>query len=580
MAVEMPKPDIILLHAPSVYDFRERPAMYGPISDVIPSTPIFEMYPLGFVSMVGYLEQHGYHARIMNLAVKMLRNPRLDVEKLISGLDAKAFGLDLHWLAHAAGSLDVAEILKKHHPDAPIILGGLSASYFHEEIIQNFPQIDYILRGDTTEKPLLDLMGCIEKSLEPEEVENLTWRGSDGRKRVNPLSFVPEDIDDLWIDYGEVVKLVVRHRDLESALPYEDFMDYPFTAVLTCKGCSYDCVTCGGSSYAFERFFNRERPVFKTPERLVGEMAVISEYFKAPIFLIGDLRQAGMKWAQAVLNEIRREDLDNTITFELFNAVPEGYIKKMAKSTDSWTIEMSPESHDDRIRSLMGKPYTAVEMEKTVERALEHGCGKVDVYFMVGLPGQGGKSVLATVDYSRRLYEKMGRDERIYTFIAPMAPFLDPGSIVFENPQEHGYNLLYKTLRDHKEALYRPSWKLYLSYHTDWMTRDEIAETTYEAMIRMNELKAEMGVTNPGRAALIKQGLSMERDIMTKIDDIIASTSSETERALEYERLRREIEDAKRSTDISKRELRMPGTAGLRLKGALKYLLRWAGLLR
>jgi B12-binding domain/radical SAM domain protein len=576
----MPKPDIILLHAPSVYDFRERPAMYGPISDVIPSTPIFEMYPLGFVSMVGYLEQHGYHARIMNLAVKMLRNPRLDVEKLISGLDAKAFGLDLHWLVHAAGSLDVAEILKKHHPDAPIILGGLSASYFHEEIIQNFPQIDYILRGDTTEKPLIDLMGCIEKGLEPEEVENLTWRGSDGRKLVNPLSFVPEDIDDLWIDYGEVVKLVVRHRDLESALPYEDFMDYPFTAVLTCKGCSYDCVTCGGSSYAFKRFFNRERPVFKTPEKLVGEMAVISEYFKAPIFLIGDLRQAGMKWAQAVLDEIRREDLDNTITFELFNAVPEGYIKKMAKSTDSWTIEMSPESHDDRIRSLMGKPYTAVEMEKTVERALEHGCGKVDVYFMVGPPGQSGESALASVDYSRRLYEKMGRDERIYTFIAPMAPFLDPGSIVFENPQEHGYNLLYKTLKDHKEALYRPSWKLYLSYSTDWMIRDEIAETTYEAMIRMNELKAEMGVTDPGRAALIKQGLSMERDIMRKIDDIIASTSSETERALEYERLRREIEDAKKSTDISKRELRMPGTAGLRLKGALKYLLRWAGLLR
>jgi len=72
----------------------------------------------------------------------------------------------------------------------------------------------------------------------------------------------------------------------------------------------------------------------------------------------------------------------------------------------------------------------------------------------------------------------------------------------------------------------------------------------------------------------------MERDIMRKIDDIIASTSSETERALEYERLRREIEDAKKSTDISKRELRMPGTTGLRLKGALKYLLRWAGLLR
>ena len=28
------KPDLILLHAPSVYDFRKEPIMFGPISDV------------------------------------------------------------------------------------------------------------------------------------------------------------------------------------------------------------------------------------------------------------------------------------------------------------------------------------------------------------------------------------------------------------------------------------------------------------------------------------------------------------------------------------------------------------------
>ncbi|MFA9496115.1 MAG: cobalamin-dependent protein, partial [Candidatus Bathyarchaeota archaeon] len=120
--------DLVLLHAPSVYDFRKLPAMYGPISDVVPSTPVFEMYPLGFVSMVGYLEQNGYKARIINLAVKMLKDQRFDAEKFIKKLDAKVFGLDLHWLPHAAGSLDLAEIVKKHHPDAPILLGGLSAS--------------------------------------------------------------------------------------------------------------------------------------------------------------------------------------------------------------------------------------------------------------------------------------------------------------------------------------------------------------------------------------------------------------------------------------------------------------------
>jgi radical SAM superfamily enzyme YgiQ (UPF0313 family) len=306
----------------------------------------------------------------------------------------------------------------------------------------------------------------------------------------------------------------------------------------------------------------------------------MSEYFKAPLFLIGDLRQAGMRWAEAVLENIKREDLDNTVTFELFDAVPEDYMKKIAKSAGSWTIEISPESHDDEVRGAMGKPYTTAGMERTIEKALKHGCGKVDVYYMVGLPGQTSRSVLESVEYSRRLYEKMGRDERIFTFIAPMAPFLDPGSIIFENPESHGYTLLFSTLREHREALYRPSWKHYLNYYTKWMTRDEIAETTYEAMIGMNELKAEMGVTDQGRAAQVAFGLEMAKDIMKRIDEITASTKDESVRAERYRQLRLEIEEAGKSTGLAKKELRMPGTAGIRLKGAVKYLLRRAGLIR
>ena len=46
----MSQPDLILLHPPSAYDFRRKTMLYGPISDVIPSSPIFEMYPIGFTS--------------------------------------------------------------------------------------------------------------------------------------------------------------------------------------------------------------------------------------------------------------------------------------------------------------------------------------------------------------------------------------------------------------------------------------------------------------------------------------------------------------------------------------------------
>ena len=574
----MPGVDLLLLHAPSVYEFRTRPAMYGPISDVVPSTPVFEMYPLGFVSIVGFLEQNGYRVRIVNLAVKMLKDPGFDVEGFIRKADAKVFGFDLHWLANAAGSLDIARLVKKNRPDAPILLGGLSASYFHEEIIEHFPQIDYVIRGDTTEKPLLDLMNHIDAGKTPEKVENLTWRTGDNRKRVNPMTFVPTEIDDLWIDYGQVIKLVLRHRDLESTLPYESFMDYPFTAVLTCKGCTYNCITCGGSCKAFKNFFNRDRPAFKSPQKLVEEINVISEYFKAPVFLIGDLRQGGRKWAEQVLGGIKESGLDNTITYELFDSVPIDWMKELSGSTDKWTLEISPESHDDEVRRTMGKPYTTAQMEDTIDSALKHGAEKIDVFFMVGLSGQTSESALESIDYARHLYDVMDNNRKIFTFTSPMAPFLDPGSMVYEDPERYGFTRLYSTLMEHKQALHQPSWKLYLSYETNWMTRDQIAETTYEAMIRLNQLKMDVGITSRSKGEKVSYGLNMARTIMQRIDQIIDSTSDPNERQKKYNELKIEIDEAKKSTGLAKQELRMPGLAGLRVRGAVKYLLNYLGL--
>jgi B12-binding domain/radical SAM domain protein len=392
------------------------------------------------------------------------------------------------------------------------------------------------------------------------------------------MTFVPTEMDDLWIDYGQVMKLVLRHMDLESTLPYESFMDYPFTAVLTCKGCAYNCITCGGSCSAFKNFFHRDGPAHKSAEKLVEEITIINEYFKAPIFLIGDLRQGGKKWAEDVLDGIKKSGVDNTITYELFDMVPDDWMKKLAGSTDNWTLEISPESHDDRIRNIMGKPYTTVQMEDTIRNALDKGAEKLDIYYMVGLSGQTSESTLDSVAYTRHLYKEMGNNDKIFTFIAPMAPFLDPGSMIYENPRKYGFTKLYHNLREHKEALYQPSWKLYLSYHTDWMTRDQVAETTYEAMIRLNQLKVDVGINDEAYGKKVEGGLHMARDLMRTIDGIIETTSDLDERQRKYNALKIEIDEAMRSTGLAKRELRMPGLAGVRVKGAVKFLFKYLGL--
>ena len=67
---------------------------YGPVSDLVPSTPVFEMYPIGFTTMAEYLERNGLRCRIVNRAVRMLEDVHYDVEKTITKLDLAAFGID------------------------------------------------------------------------------------------------------------------------------------------------------------------------------------------------------------------------------------------------------------------------------------------------------------------------------------------------------------------------------------------------------------------------------------------------------------------------------------------------------
>ena len=231
------KPDLVLLHPPSVYDFRKLPILFGPISDLVPSTPIFEMYPVGFSSIVEHLERNGIQVRIINLAYRMLQDKKFDAEGRIAKLQPQMFGIDLHWLPHAHGSLEVAALCKKHHPNIPIVFGGYSASYFHEELIR-YPQVDYVIRGDSAEEPLRRLMAALREKRSLEAIPNLTWKDEKKEVHVNPLTHVLPDLDEYSNNYPNLFRSVVRYLDLKSLIPIHDWWEYPITAIMTVRGCT------------------------------------------------------------------------------------------------------------------------------------------------------------------------------------------------------------------------------------------------------------------------------------------------------------------------------------------------------
>ena len=552
------KADLILLHPPSVYDFRKRPALYGPVSDVVPSTQVFEMYPIGFMTMLAHLRQHGYSGRIINVALKMLRSRRFDVEKMIAGLKPAMFGLDLHWLVHAQGGLEIASIIKRHHPDIPVAFGGLSASYYYKELIE-YPQVDYVLRGDSTEEPMRRLLSAVKEGRPPEDIPNLVWKDTAG-VRVNEMSHVPPDLDALCFDYREIMRSCVHHFDITGHIPFKTWFRYPIVAELTCRGCVHNCVICGGSSAAYRRICGRSRPAYREPELIARDMAVAARYIAAPVIVLGDIMQPGIEYARKLLTALAEQGMKNHVALEFFAPPPREIFELADRSLANYNIQISPESHDESVRAAFGRPYGNAELERGISDALECGCRRIDVFFMIGLPKQTAQSARDTIGYCEELMKRFSGGSgqtKVHPYISPLAPFLDPGSMAFEEPDKYGYRLFHRTLEEHRQALLAPSWKHTLNYETEWMNRDELVEVTYEAAARLNELKLGYGLLDRKEARRIGVRTEQERRLIDEIDKAMAVEDG-TVREARLRDVMGEFESTGPSTICRKDEMNWP----------------------
>ena len=568
-------PDVVLVHPPSVFDFRERTIFYGPISDVIPSSPVFEMYPVGFLTLAAYLRRHGYRVAIVNLALLMMRSRRFRPERLLRRLRPRLFGIDLHWLPHAHGALAVASLLRELHPDVPIVLGGISATYFHEEAIAD-PAVDFVLRGSVTEPCLLELLRELDGDRRFERVPNLTWKDA-GAIRVNPHAIAPRSLDEYGLDLGMMVSSVITRLDFWTSVPFHAWWRHPITAVFTARGCRRRCVTCGASREAFASFMPGCHPLLRGPAAIAATVRQLAAITRAPIFLVGDLRDGGRAYADAVLAALAAAPVSNRLIFEFFHPPGPDLLRRIDESIAHWGVELSPESHDESIRARLGKArFGNREMEAAIATALALRCEQLDLFYMIGLPGQTRASVEATVDAIAALFARF--DRRLSAFVTPMGPFLDPGSPGFAAGDAGGYRLRARTLAEHRALLEQRDWESILNYETESMTRADIVDATYDAAGRLNDLKARHGRIPEAKAASVRARLAAARTIR---GELAAAGDGPLDPAVHRELLG-EIRRFSEGTINDKAEL-FPPTAVLRnfrVGGVLRLLAReaWRGV--
>ncbi len=501
--------DLFLLHAPSVYDFRERDDIlfaYLSDSDSVNVTSIYEMYPLGFFAIKQRLREHGFQAEIVNLASLMLMHPQLDVDALLARLEAPVFGIDLHWMAHCHGSIEIAKRVKAIHPETLVIFGGISSTYYADQLIQ-YPAVDAVVKGYDTLEPVTLLMEAVKRGERTfSHIPNLVYKQNGSEIAATGFTHKPmKNYNDATVDWS-------YYRETKNvSLGTKLIMTLPNT------GCAHDCPWCGGSRFATGKIMGIKKTlVTKDNQRIIDELRTLADVAKTTsIYALQCYSETKARLHQFL--DIVKEIGYKSVYFEQFHLPAQDTLEKMGQSTEAY-IMLSPESHDLGISKLAGRGnYTMAEMEEWIPRALDAGIAGVMVWFFIGMPQQTTDSVLDTVSYSASLLRKFS-GKNVLPLICPMVPFLDPGSRFFEEPHKHGYRIFHKTLEEHRQAMVDPLWYRRLNYETDWLSRRDLQDITYEAIARLVTIKGELGVLPSSLCRIILKMINETKFLLTQME--------------------------------------------------------------
>jgi clorobiocin biosynthesis protein CloN6 len=477
--------DVILLHAPAVFEFRRRRDIYFPFlgtSGDVPITPLYEYFPVGFKTLQRFLSERDHDVKLLNLSSLLLRYPMLDFDSVVEALDTPFVGIDLHWMIHVQGSLAVAKRIKELRPDIRIIFGGISSTYYADELVR-YPFVDMVMRGYDTLEPMHALLTAEAHGSDLGAVPNLLWKSADGQVRDNPFSHKP-DVFGCGIDWS-----MQPPDPKRSSLPIRELLS------MQNAGCAYNCGWCGGSREAFKRVFKRKRAMARKTQSEVGyefdTMARLDGVETYHFYSVGSYNEskAGLDY---FLDRVAASRF-KSISYEQFHLTPDPVLKRMVEANKRTIITLSPESHDPRVAKLAGRGvYTNDEMEAWLERALEYGVFEIDVWYFIGMPEQDERSVQGTVEYCLRLLEKF-RGTHVNPMICPMIPFLDPASTFFEYPEQNGYRVFFRTAEQHRRGMESASIINRINYETNWLSRRDLVQVGFRAVRRLMEAKAELG---------------------------------------------------------------------------------------
>lgn len=353
-----------------------------------PPSKNLDFPPLGIAYITSFLNKNGHEAIIFDGHNKFHKQIISAVKKI----KPEIVGITMNTSTRFE-CLDLAKEIKQSM-NIPIILGGPHPTLMPQQILENYPYIDYIVRNEG-EYICLNLLNALERKEELDKVKGISYQ-KNGRIAHNEKAESIKNLDEL--PFPEYKFFNLKNYSKHPLHPKE-FLKYPAASIITSRGCPFNCTFCSSSNLWGHKIR------FRKPKEIVDEIEKIySKYNVKFFFFYDDNFTFDKDRAIEICKLISKRGLHKKIKWlckSEVNAVTEELLMWLKKA-GCCVIEYGVEDGSPEGLKFFKKPHTIEQLFKAFE--LTHKAGlHIVAYFIIG----GDHESQENIQLKKKIIEKL-----------------------------------------------------------------------------------------------------------------------------------------------------------------------------
>lgn len=396
--------------------------------------------------IAAYLEINGYSFKIFNLStLKDYTNEGLIYE--LKKYNFKSIGMTSN-VDNIRYVYSICDVLKKHFPVIPIIIGGSQASFSDSKILQE-SECDIIVRHEGEETLIELLEFYIDSKGTLERIKGISYK-LNGKVLKNPdrplldINLLPTP------QYG--IATQQKYWIIPQKSDYQNFDDFlqkvAFTnrIFLSTRGCPYRCLFCVEGSLKNKV---RKRCIANTVKDLIYFLEIFTPKY---VFIGDDTFTSSRKRIIEICEQLilLRKKYD-------FVWYAEGRVNILAENLDMipymidaglYKLQIGVESGNQEILDFYNKKITIEQIKTVVSEFSKYDNVLLHGNFIIGNPRESKQSIAESINFAVELI-------RLSNFkIDISAGYLVPfeGTPLRKNPDKYEIELLHNNFEHSKNA--------------------------------------------------------------------------------------------------------------------------------